>query len=61
MKVVLLIRYSNKKMIFLSEYLIRRTTFIDRILSKNNFQEILFSKMVPNFWRLSIKKFYMVT
>ena len=48
-------------MIFLSEYFIRRTTFINRILSIKHSQENLFSKMVPIFQRLSIKQSYKIT
>ena len=49
------------KMIFLSEYWLRSTTFINRISSINHSQGNLFSKMVPNFWRIGIKQSYKVT
>ena len=37
------------KMIFLSEYLIRRTTFISSVLNIHNSQKTSFSKMGPQF------------
>ena len=49
------------KILFLSEYPIRRTIFIDSVLNINHSQGNLFSKMVPNFWRLDIKQSYKVT
>ena len=49
------------KMIFLSEYLIRKTIFISSALNMNHSQGNSFSKIVPNFWGLSIKKSYKIT
>ena len=48
-------------MIFLSEYHIRRTTFINNILNMNHSHGNLCSKIVPNFWQLSIKQYYKIT
>lgn len=43
------------KMIFLSEYSIKRTTFMNKILNLNDSQRNTFDKIVPYFWRLGIK------
>ena len=45
-------------MIFLSENQIRRTSFMSNILNMINFQENLFSKIVPYFWGVGIKQSY---
>lgn len=44
------------KIFSLSEYQIRRTTFINDIFNFNHSQTILSSKWMLNFWQLCIKK-----
>ena len=52
------INFTYLKFVFLLEYWIRQTTFISDII---NFIHGLFSKSVPNFWRLLIKQSYMIS
>ena len=46
---------------FLSEYQIRRTTFVNNIFNFNHSSKSLFSKNVPNFWRLCLKLSYNIS
>ena len=45
-------------MFFFLKYQIRRTTLINNIFNSNHFWKTLFSKKIPNFWRLATNFVY---